>query len=89
MTDFTWRTSLASSHRIAQSALHGDRVRPRLGAMRWLDHSLLHPGRALTVREIGALSDLDNITVGITDVAADLAVLGNRLGYELGSSTFP
>src|SRR5450755_1412067 len=43
----------------------------------------------LTVREIGALSDLDNITVRIADVAARLAVLGDRLGDELGSSTFP
>ena len=44
---------------------------------------------ALTIREIGALSDLDNITVRIADVAANLAVLGNRLRDELGSSTFP
>ena len=48
-----------------------------------------HPGRALTVRELGALSDLDNITVRIADVAARLAVLGYRLRDELGSSTFP
>jgi hypothetical protein len=41
------------------------------------------------VREIGALSDLDNITVRIADVAANLAVLGNRFREELGSSTFP
>src|SRR5271154_3366543 len=44
---------------------------------------------ALTVRKLGALSDLDNITVRIADVAARLAVLGDRLGDELGSSTFP
>ena len=44
---------------------------------------------ALTVREIGTLSDLDNVTVRITDVTAYLAVLGNRLRNELGSSTFP
>src|SRR6202030_277413 len=48
-----------------------------------------HPRRALTVREGGALSDLDNIAVGIADVAADLAVLGYWLRDELGSSTFP
>jgi len=48
-----------------------------------------HPGRALTVREIGALSDLDNITVRIADVAANFAILGDRLGDELSSSTFP
>ena len=45
--------------------------------------------RALTVREIGALSDLDNIAVGVADVAANLALLGDRLRDELGSSTFP
>jgi hypothetical protein len=48
-----------------------------------------HPRRALTVREGGALSDLDNIAVGIADVAADLAVLGYWFRDELGSSTFP
>ena len=47
------------------------------------------PGRALTVREVGALSDFDDIAVRIADVAADLAVLGDRLRDELGSSTFP
>ena len=51
--------------------------------------SVSHPGRALTVREVGALSDFDNITVRIADVAAYLAVLGDRLRDELGSSTFP
>src|SRR5689334_12124727 len=45
--------------------------------------------RALTVGELGALSDLDNISVGIPDVAARLAILGDRLRDELGSSTFP
>ncbi len=50
------------------------------------------PGLALTVltvHEIGALSDLDNVTVRIADVAANLAVLGYRFGDEFGSSTFP
>ena len=51
--------------------------------------SASHAGRALTVREIGALSHLDNITIRIADVTARLAVLGDRLGDELGSSTFP
>jgi hypothetical protein len=46
-------------------------------------------GRALTVSDVGALSDLDNIAVRIADVAAYLAVLGDRLRDELGSSTFP
>ena len=48
-----------------------------------------HPGRALAVLEIGALSDFDDVTVRIADVAADLAVLGDRLRDELGPSTFP
>ena len=47
------------------------------------------PGRASTVRLVGALSDLDDIAVRIADVAADLAVLGQRLRDELGSSTLP
>jgi hypothetical protein len=47
------------------------------------------PGRGLTVGEVGALSDFDDIAVGIADVAARLAVLGDGLGDELGSSTFP
>ncbi len=51
--------------------------------------SLSSQGRALTVLELGALSDLDNITVRIADVAANLAVLGYWLRDELGSSTFP
>ncbi len=47
------------------------------------------PGRALTVREVCALSDLDNISVRIADVAARLAVLGDRFRDEFRSSTFP
>src|SRR6202049_4394804 len=50
---------------------------------------MLFPARASTVREVGALSDLDNISVRIPDVAARLAILGDRLRDELGSSTFP
>src|ERR1700691_1009748 len=46
-------------------------------------------GRALPVREVGALSDFDDIAVRIADVAAYLAVLGYRRRDELGSSTFP
>src|ERR1700761_1409940 len=37
---------------------------------------------SLTVLQVGALSHLDNVTVGIADVAANLAVLGDRLGNE-------
>src|SRR6202166_1943703 len=48
-----------------------------------------HPGRALTVLELGALSDLDNVTVRIADVAANLAVLRDRRREELGSPAFP
>src|ERR1035438_1485583 len=44
---------------------------------------------ALTVRKVGALSDLDNITVRIANVAANFAVLRDRLRDELGPSTFP
>jgi hypothetical protein len=47
------------------------------------------PGQASTVLNICALTDLDDIAVRIADVAADLAVLGNRRRDELGSSTFP
>jgi hypothetical protein len=50
---------------------------------------MLFPGRASTVREVGALSDLDEKSVRIADVAARLAVLGDRLRDELRSSTFP
>src|SRR5271155_5569051 len=44
---------------------------------------------ALTVRQVSALSDLDNISVRVPDVAARLAVLGDRLRDELGSSALP
>jgi hypothetical protein len=47
------------------------------------------PRRALTVLKAGALSHLDNVTVRIADVAANLAVLWYRRREELGSSTFP
>ena len=47
-------------------------------------------GAALAVREARfALSDLDDVTVRIADVAACLAVLGDRLRDEIRSSTFP
>ncbi len=42
-----------------------------------------------TVREICALTNLDDIAVRIADVAAYLAVLGDRFCDELGSSAFP
>ena len=45
--------------------------------------------QALTVGEGCALSDFDDITVRIADVAARLAVLGDRRGDELGSTAFP
>jgi len=56
----------------------------RSGTMR-----MLFPGRASAVFEVGALSDLDNISVRIADVAACLAVLGDRCRDELRSSAFP
>jgi len=60
---------------------------PYFGAKR-LDPAS-HRGRASAVREVGALSDLDDISVRIADVAARLAVLGDRRSDELRSSTFP
>ena len=50
---------------------------------------MFFPGRASAVREVGALSDLDNISVRIADVAARLAIFGDRLRDEVRSSTFP
>ena len=47
------------------------------------------PRPPLTVRQVGALSNLDNVSVRIADVAAYLAVLGDRLREELRSSAFP
>src|SRR5579862_4089238 len=49
----------------------------------------IHPRRTLAVLERRALSDLDNVTVRIADVAANLAVLGNRRREDLGSPAFP
>src|SRR5580658_2398248 len=46
-------------------------------------------GDTLTVDLIGALSDFDDVTVRIADVAAYLAVLGNRRRDELGAATLP
>src|SRR5579872_4377303 len=51
--------------------------------------SASHPARLLTVCEVGALSDFDDVTVRIADVAAYLAVLRYRFRDELGSPTFP
>ena len=49
-----------------------------------------HVSCRLAVREVRlALSDLDNIAVGISDIAARLAVLVLRLRDELGSSISP
>ena len=50
---------------------------------------MLFRGRASSVFEVGALSDLDNVSVGVADVAANLAVLGDRRREELGTPTFP
>ena len=44
---------------------------------------------ASAVDLIGALSNFNDVTVRIADVAANLAVLGNRRRDELGSSAFP
>src|SRR5277367_3543791 len=50
---------------------------------------MLFSAASLTVGEVGALSDFDNISVRIADVAAYLAILGDRRRDELGPSTFP
>jgi hypothetical protein len=50
---------------------------------------IVFPGQASTVLQVGALSDLDDISVRIADVAANLSVLGDRLCDELRSPTFP
>src|SRR5580698_2804427 len=50
---------------------------------------MLFRGRASPVLKVGALCDLDNVSVRIADVAANLAVLGDRFRDELRSSTFP
>ena len=50
---------------------------------------LLFRGRASPVLKVGALCDLDNVSVRIADVAANLAVLGDRRRDELRSPTFP
>ena len=47
------------------------------------------PCQALSVGEVGALSDFDNVAVGIADVAADFAVFGDRRSDKFGSSAFP
>src|SRR5580698_5532708 len=44
---------------------------------------------SLTVGEVGALSNLNNVAVRIADVAANLAVLGDWRRYEFGASAFP
>jgi hypothetical protein len=44
---------------------------------------------ALTVGEIGALPDLDNIAIRITHVATDLAVFGDRRSDKLGPPAAP
>src|ERR1700690_1225128 len=67
----------------------GEKQGKRCAGWPTLGTTASRPGRALTVGEIGTLSDLDNIAVRIADVAANLAVLGYRRRDELGSSAFP
>src|SRR5580704_3859632 len=73
--------------RPAKTAEPPNRLMRPIGVV-WF-RSASHPGRVLTVRNAGALSDLDNITVRIAHVAECLAGLVPRLRDELGSSTFP
>jgi transposase-like protein len=61
----------------------------RLGEAGLAAEANLIPVKASAVREVGALSDLNNISVRIADVAARLAVLRDRLRDELRSSTLP
>src|SRR5580692_9552376 len=44
---------------------------------------------ASTLREVSALSDLDDVSVRIADVAANFAVLRDRFCDELRTATFP
>jgi len=63
---------------------------PRLERATRLFREFLAPsGRALAVGKIRALSDLDDVTIRIANVAANLAVFGDGLRDELGSPTFP
>src|ERR1700733_13637553 len=88
------RSSATMAGNCKSSYTANSEVAPKTSSFRLGDNSpgtmrMLFPGRSSTVRQVGALSDLDNISVRIADVAARLAVLGNRLRDELGSSTFP
>src|SRR5277367_1588973 len=60
-----------------------------LGAWAHYLRTIAYSGSRSTVCEPDTLSDLDNVSVGIADVAARLAGLGDRLGDELRSSTSP
>jgi hypothetical protein len=63
--------------------------RPQQGAMTRINMTECTTSHASTVLNICALTDLDDVAVGVADVAADLAVLGLRRGEELGSTTLP
>src|ERR1700728_1107267 len=66
------------------------RFRKRLGDLALsVSNPTCSAGRASTVRKICALSDLDDISVRIADVAANLAVLRDRLCDELRAPTSP
>jgi hypothetical protein len=73
----------------AIKAIRVNPIGPQHSEMNKTKSKSTHPGQASTVRKICALTNLDDISVRIADVAADLAVLGQRLRDELGSSTFP
>ena len=66
------------------SGCRGHGITPQQLTSAWPDIHLRS-----TVREVCALSDLDNVSIRIADVAANLAILRDWLGDELGSSTFP
>ena len=83
LPDFPLLSYWAAKLNLSGKATYQDLTRWSVDNFRFGDKSpgtarKLFKGRALTVLEIGALSDLDDVAVWIADVAANLAVLGNR-----------
>ena len=69
-------------------------TRMAIAPKKWRSLSLKAPhdvqyGRELAVCQVGALSDFDNVTIGVADIAANLTVLRYRFGDEFCSATFP
>jgi len=85
LRNYSQHTIRSYTEAVADFARHFNKPPDQLGPEHVREYQL-HPS---AVREVGALSDLDNISVRIADVAARLAVFGDRLRDELRSSTFP